>query len=293
MAGGSLAIAPAGQAGPSDHPMTMNERYDPQSIEPRWQERWERAGALPGRTPGPGPEEALRARDAPVPLGRDAHGTRPRLPIGDVLARYLRMRGFDVLHPIGFDALGLPAENAAIKDGVHPAERTRENIVRFRAAMKLARLSPTTGPARSTPAIPSTTGGTSGSSSGCSSGTSCTGGGQGQLVHRLPHGHRERAGEGRALRALRVAGGGRPDPGVGVPHHRQRRGPARRRSTSSREWPERITTMQRNWIGKSEGAEVDFAADGLADRRLHHPRRHHLRLHLRGARPRPPARRQA
>src|SRR4030042_6317603 len=57
--------------------------------------------------------------------------------IGDALARHLRRRGFDVLPPIGFDALGLPAENAAIKDGRHPAERTRENIATFRADMKL------------------------------------------------------------------------------------------------------------------------------------------------------------
>jgi hypothetical protein len=54
----------------------------------------------------------------------------------DIQGRYQRMRGYDVFHPIGFDALGLPAENAAIKDGRHPAERTRENIDAFRADMK-------------------------------------------------------------------------------------------------------------------------------------------------------------
>src|SRR3972149_4781755 len=72
---------------------------------------------------------------APPPALR--RGRRPSVyTIGDALARYLRMRGYDVLHPIGFDALGLPAENAALKDGKHPAERTRENIASFREEMK-------------------------------------------------------------------------------------------------------------------------------------------------------------
>ncbi len=72
----------------------------------------------------------------PYPSGAMHMGHARVYTIGDALARHLRMRGYDVLHPIGFDALGLPAENAAIKDGRHPAERTRENIVSFRAEMK-------------------------------------------------------------------------------------------------------------------------------------------------------------
>jgi leucyl-tRNA synthetase len=115
--------------------MSMNERYEPRSIEPRWQRRWEEAGAFrAGRRPGA--EKRYVLEMFPYPSGAMHMGHGRVYTIGDALARQLRMRGFDVLHPIGFDALGLPAENAAIKDGRHPAERTRENIVAFRAEMK-------------------------------------------------------------------------------------------------------------------------------------------------------------
>ncbi|HET8733028.1 MAG TPA: class I tRNA ligase family protein, partial [Anaeromyxobacteraceae bacterium] len=93
--------------------MPMNERYEPQSIEPRY---------------------VLEM--FPYPSGAMHMGHARVYTIGDALARHLRMRGHDVLHPIGFDALGLPAENAALKDGRHPAERTAENVVAFRAEMK-------------------------------------------------------------------------------------------------------------------------------------------------------------
>src|SRR6266511_91066 len=114
--------------------MSMNERYEPHSIEPRWQQRWEEAGAFrAGRSPG---EPRYVLEMFPYPSGAMHMGHGRVYTIGDAIARYLRMRGYDVMHPIGFDALGLPAENAAIKDGRHPAERTRENIVAFRAELK-------------------------------------------------------------------------------------------------------------------------------------------------------------
>jgi hypothetical protein len=115
--------------------MSMNDRYEPTSIEPRWQRRWEEAGAFhAGRRPAA--EKRYVLEMFPYPSGAMHMGHARVYTIGDALARYLRMRGYDVLHPIGFDALGLPAENAAIKDGRHPAERTAENIVAFRAEMK-------------------------------------------------------------------------------------------------------------------------------------------------------------
>ncbi len=115
--------------------MSMNERYEPRSIEPRWQARWEQAGAFrAGRRAGA--EKRYVLEMFPYPSGAMHMGHGRVYTIGDALARHLRMRGYDVLHPIGYDALGLPAENAAIKDGRHPAERTRENIVAFRAEMK-------------------------------------------------------------------------------------------------------------------------------------------------------------
>ncbi len=115
--------------------MSMNERYEPKSIEARWQARWEQAGAFRAGRRG-GAEKRYVLEMFPYPSGAMHMGHGRVYTIGDALARHLRMRGYDVLHPIGFDALGLPAENAAIKDGRHPAERTRENIVAFRVELK-------------------------------------------------------------------------------------------------------------------------------------------------------------
>ena len=113
----------------------MEQRYEPAVVEPRWQARWERdrlfaAGARAGR-----PKHYVLEM-FPYPSGALHMGHVRNYLIGDVLARYARMRGFDVMHPMGWDALGLPAENAAIKDGRHPAERTRENVESFRAEMQ-------------------------------------------------------------------------------------------------------------------------------------------------------------
>jgi leucyl-tRNA synthetase len=115
--------------------MSMNERYEPRSIEPRWQKRWSEAGSFrAGRRPGA--EKRYVLEMFPYPSGAMHMGHARVYTIGEALARHLRMKGYDVLHPIGFDALGLPAENAALKDGRHPAERTRENIDAFRADLE-------------------------------------------------------------------------------------------------------------------------------------------------------------
>jgi leucyl-tRNA synthetase len=114
--------------------MPMHEKYDPRSIEPAWQKRWLDAGVFrAGRRPT-APEKYVLEM-LPYPSGKMHMGHVRNYLIGDVLARYYAMKGFDVLHPMGWDALGLPAENAAIKDGVHPAVRTHENIVSFKTEM--------------------------------------------------------------------------------------------------------------------------------------------------------------
>jgi leucyl-tRNA synthetase len=115
--------------------MPMNERYEPTAIEPKWQSRWEQAGLFrAGRRPGAPKKYILEM--LPYPSGKMHMGHVRNYLIGDVLARYHWMRGFDVLHPMGWDAFGLPAENAAIKDGVHPAVRTAENIKSFKAEIR-------------------------------------------------------------------------------------------------------------------------------------------------------------
>jgi len=112
----------------------MNERYSPKEIEPKWQSRWDETQLFTaGGTDGP---KKYVLEMFPYPSGAMHMGHVRNYLIGDVIARCARMRGFDVLHPMGWDALGLPAENAAIKDKRHPAERTRENVVSFKAEMK-------------------------------------------------------------------------------------------------------------------------------------------------------------
>lgn len=110
-------------------------RYDPSQVEPKWQRHWEENHLFrAGERPNAPPQYVLEM--FPYPSGAMHMGHVRVYTLGDVIARAARMRGFDVLHPMGYDAFGLPAENAAIKDGLHPAVRTPQNIESFRHDMK-------------------------------------------------------------------------------------------------------------------------------------------------------------
>jgi leucyl-tRNA synthetase len=117
-------------------------RYDPSEIEPRWQARWEEAGAFRARG-GDDPRPKRYVLEMfPYPSGAGLHvGHVSNYAISDVLARYAWMRGYDVLHPMGWDAFGLPAEQYAIENKVHPREAVERNIATFRRQLKALGLS--------------------------------------------------------------------------------------------------------------------------------------------------------
>ena len=113
----------------------MSERFDPSLADGRWQLVWDE-------------RQCFRANDAstkprsyvlemfPYPSGRIHIGHVRNYTMGDVLARFRRMQGYEVLHPMGWDAFGMPAENAAMEKGVHPGGWTRANIATMKAQLK-------------------------------------------------------------------------------------------------------------------------------------------------------------
>jgi len=244
---------------------SMNDRYDPQSIEARWQERWTAAGTFrAGRRPGA--EKRYVLEMFPYPSGAMHMGHARVYTIGDALARHLQMKGFDVLHPIGFDALGLPAENAALKDGRHPAERTRENIDAFRRELRslgysfdwereIATCDPEYYRWNQWFFVKMLERGIvyrrTGKANWC---TGCLTVIANEQV--VDDNRCERCGSPVVEKqipewAFRITAYA-DDLLAGLDGLTQ--------------WPERVTTMQRNWIGKSVGAEVDFGVAGSSEK---------------------------
>ncbi|HSD72596.1 MAG TPA: leucine--tRNA ligase [Thermoanaerobaculia bacterium] len=240
------------------------ERYDPTAIEPKWQGRWAEARVAEVDTGAPG-NEFYMLNMYPYPSASRLHvGHGRNYILGDALYRRERMAGRKALNPMGWDAFGLPAENAAIQSGVHPREYTLANIARMKEQLyslgllydwskELASCDPDyyrwnqwlflrmweqglayrkTAPVNWCP--------------GCRT----------VLANeQVVNGRCERSGDPVEIRDLTqwffrvtdyaerlLAGLDRLD-----------------------EWPERVKTMQRNWIGRSEGAEIFFRVDALTE----------------------------
>ena len=238
----------------------MDERYDPKGIEPKWQARWAKDEVFRADTRSGAPKKYVLEM-LPYPSGAMHMGHVRNYLIGDVFARYYRMRGFDVLHPMGWDALGLPAENAAIKDGIHPAIRTRQNIESFRREMKSLGYSYDWTREIST------------------SDPSYYRWNQWFFLRLWERDmvYRRFARVNWCPSCLTVIANeqvkdGRCERCDSVVVEREMPEWAFRITRNSQDlldgldqltgWPERITAMQRNWIGRSEGVECDFALEG-------------------------------
>ena len=116
-------------------------RYNPKESEPKWRSVWDQANAFAASGPDDPRERYYVLEMFPYPSGRIHMGHVRNYALGDVVARYKRARGFNVLHPMGWDAFGMPAENAAMERGVHPRGWTYDNIASMRAELKRLGLS--------------------------------------------------------------------------------------------------------------------------------------------------------
>ena len=119
----------------------MTKEYKPSEIEKKWQDKWFEGDVFKSENKVDGKENYYVLEMFAYPSGKLHVGHLRNYAIGDAIARYKKMKGFNVLHPFGWDSFGLPAENAAIDNGAHPGKWTKANIDNMRRQMKLMGLS--------------------------------------------------------------------------------------------------------------------------------------------------------
>ncbi|HWL22118.1 MAG TPA: leucine--tRNA ligase [Bradyrhizobium sp.] len=233
--------------------------YDPKHIEPKWQQYWEVNGTFAAEIDLAKPKFYVLDM-FPYPSGQGLHVGHPEgYTATDIVARYKRMRGFNVLHPMGWDAYGLPAERYAVRTNVHPAVTTKRNIETFRAQVKRLGFSydwsrelSTTDPeyVRWTQWI---------------------------FLKLFERGLAYQAevpvnwcpAQGTVLANEEVKDGKYVETGDPVEKRLMRQWMLKITAYADRlledleelDWPEGIKAMQRDWIGRSEGAEIAFAID--------------------------------
>jgi leucyl-tRNA synthetase len=247
------------------------ERYRPAEIEPRWQERWAARPELYAAEPGSsGKPKYYVLEMLPYPSGALHMGHVRNYSIGDALARYMWMKGYNVLHPMGWDAFGLPAENAALKNNTPPREWTLGNIAAMRRQMQRLGLS-YDWQTEITTCLPD-----------------YYRWNQWFFLRMYERGlaYRKKSKVNWCPQCATVLANEQVIDGRCWRHEEQiveQRDLEQwflRTTNYSQEllegldkldqWPEKVKTMQRNWIGRSEGATVDFAVeahgeDGVAE----------------------------
>jgi leucyl-tRNA synthetase len=236
-------------------------RYDPGEIEPRWQELWAREGTWEVDNEPDGRPKAYVLEMLPYPSGDPHVGHLKNYVVGDAVAHFRRRRGERVLHPMGYDAFGLPAENNAIKTGIHPRAATEASIVAYRAQFQRCGISIDWSREISThdPRYYRWT--------------------QWIFLRLLDAGlaYRKEAAvkwcpnDATVLANEQVIDGRCERCGAVVEARQLEQWFLRITDYADRlltdldalDWPEHVKTMQRNWIGRSEGAEVVFRCEEL------------------------------
>jgi leucyl-tRNA synthetase len=242
-----------------------DDRYDAQRIEAKWFERWQQDASLYAAEPNSTKPKYYVLEMLPYPSGVLHMGHVRNYAIGDALARYMWMNGYNVLHPMGWDSFGLPAENAAIANNTPPREWTLRNIANMKAQMK--RLGFAYDWSREvTTCLPEyyrwnqwfflklfekgMAYRKKSMVNWCPK--CCTVLANEQVVNGRCWRHEDTLVEQRELEQwfLRIT---------------QYAEELLRDLDKLGEWPEKVRTMQRNWIGRSEGTLVDFKLDGATD----------------------------
>jgi leucyl-tRNA synthetase/REP element-mobilizing transposase RayT len=272
---------------------SQRKQYPFPEFEPKWQERWEKSSAY--RTPNPGEADFDASKPKyyvldmfPYPSGEGLHVGHPEgYTATDILARHHRMRGFNVLHPMGWDAFGLPAEQYAVKTGQHPAVTTARNVGKFKGQLQRIGFSydwsreiNTTSPdyVRWTQWIflqiynswlnPATNRAEPISSYEGSDPDSV----RLAYVAEMPVNWCQDLGT--VLANEEVVDGKSEVGGFPVQRRPMRQWMLRITAFGDRllagldalDWPESIKLLQKNWIGRSEGAFVDFALEGVEEK---------------------------
>jgi leucyl-tRNA synthetase len=252
---------------PQDEKTTMvrEDRYDAQQIEAKWFERWQQDPSLYAAEPNSTKPKYYCLEMLPYPSGALHMGHVRNYAIGDALARYMWMNGYNVLHPMGWDSFGLPAENAAIANNTPPREWTLRNIANMKAQMK--RIGFAYDWSREvTTCLPEyyrwnqwfflklfEKGLAYRKKSKVNWCPKCaTVLANEQVVNGCCWRHEDTLVEQRELEQwfLRIT---------------KYAEELLRDLDKLTDWPEKVRTMQRNWIGRSEGALVDFKLDGATD----------------------------